>query len=116
MTIPEHGRVGRDIGWLLLKLYVLCLLICALGRAALLIWQHARLQDLSLSQQLMAFVHGLRMDTMAASFLLLPVVAVLCLWPRQMLAPAMARLVRGWMLMGVLLFVFMEAASFPFFC
>lgn len=91
------------------------IVVCAIGRAGLLGWQWSRLQDLSAAQQLMAFVHGLRMDTMAAGFLLLPVVLVLCLWPSGLFAGAVARLTRGWMLLGVLLFVFMEAAAFPFF-
>jgi phosphoglycerol transferase MdoB-like AlkP superfamily enzyme len=106
---------GQQIALLLLKLYGLVVLVCALGRAGLLAWQWHRLQDLSAAQQLMAFVHGLRMDTMAAGFLLLPVALVLCLWPNRFLSGAAARLTRAWMLLGVLLFVFMEAAAFPFF-
>jgi hypothetical protein len=80
MTDTGFRQVGQRMAWLLLKLYALIVLICAVGRAALLVWQHNRLQDLGAGQQLMAFVHGLRMDTMAAGFVLLP--AVLLIFPK----------------------------------
>jgi phosphoglycerol transferase MdoB-like AlkP superfamily enzyme len=108
-------HAARRIGVPLLQLYIAIVAICAVGRGFLLLWQHARVADLSMPQQLMAFVHGLRMDTMAAGFALLPVVLVLCLWPRRFAALAAARLVRGWMVAGVVLFAFMEVVSFPFF-
>jgi phosphoglycerol transferase MdoB-like AlkP superfamily enzyme len=112
---PSAMAAGAAIAVQLLQLYGLVILVCAVGRAGLLAWQWGRLQDLAAAEQLMAFVHGLRMDTMAAGFLLLPVVLVLCLWPSGLFAGAIARLTRGWMVFGVLLFVFMEAASVPFF-
>jgi phosphoglycerol transferase MdoB-like AlkP superfamily enzyme len=108
-------HAARRIGVPLLRLYLAIVAIGATGRAFLLLWQHARVADLSVPQQLLAFVHGLRMDTMAAGFALLPVVLVLCLWPRRLGASAAGRLVRGWMIAGVVLFAFMEVVSFPFF-
>jgi phosphoglycerol transferase MdoB-like AlkP superfamily enzyme len=107
-------QAARAIGAPLLRLYLVIIATCAVGRAALMAWQFNRVQDLSLAQQGMAFVHGLRMDTMAVGFALIPPVLVLCMWPRVATALA-GRVVQVWMAAMVLLFVFIELASFPFF-
>ncbi|MGC3980308.1 MAG: LTA synthase family protein [Steroidobacteraceae bacterium] len=98
----------------LLKVYALWWLVCFAGRLGLFVWQHARLSDLGIAMQGMAFVHGWRMDTIALGYLLVPVVLVLTLMPNAMRRPA-AGLVRGWALLLLLLFTFVEIASFPFF-
>ncbi len=107
-------HTGGQIALLLLKLYGLWLLVCLLGRAALFVWQHSRLGDLSATTQAMAFVYGWRMDTILLSYLLAPVVLVVTLWPRPLPGVA-AWSVRAWALIVLMKLVFIEVASFPFF-
>lgn len=99
---------------MLLKLFGLWLLVCTLGRVVMFAWQHARFAELSGAMQAMAFVQGLRLDTMLFSFLLLPLALLLTLAPSALQRPV-GLLVRGWALATLLLIVFVEIASFPFF-
>jgi phosphoglycerol transferase MdoB-like AlkP superfamily enzyme len=120
-TSPRVGSDARRAG-ASLRLLLGCLLWPAAaalalwftGRSALFIWQHGRLNDLSLPVQAMAFVHGLRMDAILLGFLALPLVLLLCLWPRPW-ARLGAVLCAVWVGGLALLLVFMEIASFPFF-
>jgi phosphoglycerol transferase MdoB-like AlkP superfamily enzyme len=107
-------RTGAQQCLLLLRVYALWLLVCVLGRIGLFAWQHARLGDLAVSMQAMAFVHGWRMDTILLCYLLAPLVLLLTLWPGT-LAGIGAALVRGWVLVALLLMIFVEIATFPFF-
>lgn len=107
-------RSGGQLLQLLLKLYALCLLVCVLGRIGLFARQHARLGDLSAAQQAMAFLAGWRMDTIALSYLLAPLVLVLTLAPVA-LAGIGTALLRSWALLLLLLLIFIEIATFPFF-
>ncbi len=114
-TVPAQlWSVGRQIFVLLLKLYLLWLVVCGVGRLALFVWQHSRLSDLSPGMQAMAFVHGWRMDTIMASYLLVPVVLVVTLLP-GVLQRLAGWAVRAWALSLLLLLAFIEIASFPFF-
>lgn len=107
-------RAGLSIAGVLLRMAWPWLLLCAVGRLGLFAWQWDRLADLSLAQRGMAFVHGLRMDSIVLGFMLLPPALGLTLWP-ALAARWGARLLRGWMLFGILLLAFMEVATFPFF-
>lgn len=107
---------GAAIGRTLLVMYGLWVAVCTLGRAGMLAWQWERLQDLSPGMRWMAFLHGLRLDTMALGFMLLVPALLLTLWPSRGGAAALgARALRGWALLGLLLLVFIEIATFPFF-
>lgn len=114
-SVPSsHLHAGRRLLTLLLKLYLLWLGICTLGRLGMLAWQWPRLTDLSGGMIGMAFVQGLRLDTMLFSFLLLPLAFLLTLSPRAWHRPV-GWLVRAWALLSLLLVTFVECASFPFF-
>ncbi len=89
-------------------------LVTTVGRAALWGWQQGRLEDLASGERWMAFVHGWRMDTIAMSWMLVPVVALLCLAPAREGSPV-AKIVRGYSLCMLLTIVFVEVATFPFF-
>lgn len=98
----------------LLRVYALFACVTTLGRAGLYLWLSERLADIPPAERWMAFVHGLRMDTIAFGYLLaLPCIA-LCLSPsawRQVVAPA----TRGFVLAAVLVLLLVEIATFPFF-
>jgi phosphoglycerol transferase MdoB-like AlkP superfamily enzyme len=98
----------------LLRVYLLALSVTTLGRLALFCWQHGRLDDIPLHEQLLAFVHGLRMDTIALSYLLIVPALALCLVPSAWGRVA-ARGLRVYVLLALVVLVFLEIATFPFF-
>ena len=59
-------------------------------------------------------MHGWRMDTIMLCYLLAPTVLLITLWP-GLLQRSAAWLLRGWLLLVLLLLMFVEIASFPFF-
>lgn len=113
------GATGLTLVSALLRLYLAFMLVCSLGRAALMAWQWERLADLSVGQRLMALVHGWRLDTMTVGFLLIAPLLFLCLAPASEASSSSRRRVESglaaWALGGVLLLAFMELATFPFF-
>ena len=63
-TLPRFSagcmaRIVSELARIALPWYA----VCTAGRAVLWVWQHDRLVNLDLGTQWMAFVHGLRMDT-----------------------------------------------------
>lgn len=104
----------RDVATVLLRVALPWYAVCTLGRVGLWLWQHDRLADLSAEARWMAFAHGLRMDTIAVGYLLVLPVLVTCLAPVA-LARTGALALRAWALGFLLLLVFLEVASFPFF-
>jgi phosphoglycerol transferase MdoB-like AlkP superfamily enzyme len=113
-TSAQPLLTGRRIAAVVLQLYGLWLLVCVLGRLALFIWQHSRLNDISVATQSMAFVNGWRMDTIMLCYLLVPVVLFITLWPRG-LSQQIALVLRSLALLILALLIFVEIASFPFF-
>jgi phosphoglycerol transferase MdoB-like AlkP superfamily enzyme len=107
-------RTGGQQGLLLLRVYGLWLLVCVLGRCALFAWQHARLDDLAPATQALAFVAGWRMDTILLCYLLVPLALLITLAP-AFVGGIAAQLLRGWVLLVLLLLIFIEIATFPFF-
>lgn len=99
---------------LLVKLAVAVLVVTTAGRLALMAWQWPRLTDLAPGVRLMALLHGLRMDLILVSLLLGLPLLLLALAPRR-LGPLAAGLVRAWALGVLMLVVFVEIATFPFF-
>jgi phosphoglycerol transferase MdoB-like AlkP superfamily enzyme len=113
-TIDGPVASGRELVLLLAKLGGALLLVCTLGRLALMTWQWTRLEDLSPASRLLALLHGLRMDTILVSVALLPPLLLLTLLPRP-LGAAAALATRAWALAVLMLVVFVEIATFPFF-
>jgi len=105
---------GRQLVALLARLGGALLLVCALGRLALMAWQWQRMAELSPGMRLMALLHGLRMDLILVSLALVPPLVLLALSPRP-LARLAAAAARAWALGALLLVVFVEIATFPFF-
>ena len=107
-------NTGVRLFKLLFGLLLLLLLVGTLGRLALLAWQWDRLADLSPTMRWSSLLHGLRMDLILSSFVLLPLAFLLTLAPAW-LGGISAWLLRGWALIALMLVVFVEIATFPFF-
>ena len=103
---------GHRLMLLLLKPALALLALATLGRLALLAWQWPRLHDLPLDQRLLALLHGLRMDLILVSLLLLLPAVLLTLAPRVGGALT-ARLVRAWALVALSLGDAARIASRP---
>ena len=96
----------------LLRWYAVLMLLFTAGRAVLFAVFLERLEDSDTSIWLV-FLHGLHMDTIAASLLLLAPALLLHLTPRR-LAPAAQALLRAYFLLVLLAAVYMENATLPF--
>lgn len=105
---------GRGVLSTLARIYLLFALVTTTGRLALFVWLRARLEDIPTSEAVMAFVHGLRMDTIAFGYLLVLPCVVACLTPCAW-RRVTSRVLRVYVLGALLLLVFLELATFPFF-
>ncbi len=111
-SVPAVSK--RGVLSTLARIGLVFLLVTTIGRLALFVWLNERLADIPTSEALAAFLHGLRMDMIAFGYLLAPPCLVLCLTPsawRRVTAPAL----RAYVLGALLLLVFLELATFPFF-
>lgn len=113
-SIPGFAGSGRQLAGLLARLGGALLLVCALGRLGLMAWQWQRMAEIPPGLRLMALLHGLRMDLILVSFALVPPLLLLALAPRP-LGRLAAIGARAWALVALLLVVFVEIATFPFF-
>ncbi|MEY2747612.1 MAG: hypothetical protein RL112_2654 [Planctomycetota bacterium] len=111
---PSTLATGKSVAGLIARIALPLYAACLAGRAILLAWQWDRLADLDAQDRLMAFVHGLRMDTIAVGWLLSVPVLVAALSPARFAASG-AKILRWWSLASLALVVFVEVATFPFF-
>lgn len=98
----------------LFKSYFTFIVLFFIGRLIMFGWNFHRLADLSWGQRLLAFVHGGRMDTIATCAILAIPALLLALTPHSW-AGGLAKVVSVYLMAWLLLFVFMECATFPFF-
>ena len=96
----------------LLRWYLIFILVFTAGRVVLVALYFDRLVG-DAGAVWPVFLHGLRMDTIAASLLLLPPALLLHLTPRPLAAFSSA-LLRAWFFVALLVVVYMENATLPF--
>jgi len=97
----------------LLKIYLLFIALFFAGRLGLYLLYFDRLGDMTLAHSLLAFVYGLKLDTMATSIILVIPALILALSPRA-LARLSSKFLSGYVLAFFLLALFVENATFPF--
>ncbi|MFC2073692.1 LTA synthase family protein [Campylobacterota bacterium] len=97
----------------LFKYYLYLILILFVGRLGLFLLYSDRFLEDDINY-MMSFVHGLRMDTIAVSYLLIIPVLFLSLSPK-VLASSVDKIMRGYFFVVILILVYMENATFPFF-
>lgn len=114
MTFTSSLSAARSVTALLLRVVLPWYLVCTLGRIGLFLWQHDRLGDLDVGTRWMAFAHGVRMDTIALCFLLVPAALVASFAPAQF-ARVHSIALRAWAFAVLLMLLFVEIATFPFF-
>jgi len=90
--------------------FITTLLITTLSRMGLMLWQGGRFEDLH--AVLTVLVYGLRIDLSAICYWLFPAVLACVVTPGGGRAYGVfSRLLRVWLVVGVVLFAFMEAAT-----
>jgi len=97
----------------LFKYYFYLIFILFLGRLALFIVYFDRFVNDDVNY-MMSFAYGLRMDTMAVSYLLIIPLILLSFSPK-ILASVVDKVLRFYFLVVIGLIVYMENATFPFF-
>jgi phosphoglycerol transferase MdoB-like AlkP superfamily enzyme len=97
----------------LFKIYLLFILLFFIGRLALYGLYFDRLDDISFTESLMAFLYGLKLDTMTTAIILIIPTILLSFTP-QMLAKYVAYFLNGFVLVFLLLALYIENATFPF--
>lgn len=97
----------------LFKIYLLFITLFFLGRAGLYALYCRRLDDLSLSQSLLSFAYGLKLDTMATSFILIIPALLYSLTP-QIIARFGALVIKAYVLIFLVIALYVENATFPF--
>lgn len=97
----------------LFKHYFYLVVLFLFGRLFLFIWQFDRFSTVNESYYL-SFVYGLKMDTILILFLLIPLLLLLTLAPK-FLSKFVDRLLTYYYLIVLMLAVYIESATFPFF-
>lgn len=98
----------------ILRTYLLFVAIIFVFRALLYGIYFDRLNDISIGHSLLAFIYGLRMDTIAVSIVLIIPAIVLAVTPKS-LSKIGAKFLKYYFLAWLLIFVFIENATIPFF-
>ncbi|MBE0496481.1 MAG: sulfatase-like hydrolase/transferase [Campylobacterales bacterium] len=98
----------------LIKTYLLFFFIFFSGRVVLYGLYAERFEEITLFESLLTFVYGLRLDTIAISCLLVLPVLLLALTPKRG-EVVVSKLLSTYVLVCLLLLIFIENATFPFF-
>ena len=101
-----------DIIKQLLKHYFYLILVFSIGRLSLFVWQFDRFSHTP--DYWLTFVYGIKMDTILALMLLVPLLFLLTLAPK-VLAKFVDKLLNYYFLIVLMLVIFIESATFPFF-
>ncbi len=98
----------------LLKVYILFIALFFIGRACFYIIYFNRFDDISFEESLLTFIYGLRMDTIAISIILVIPTIFLALSPK-IFSKYISKFLNFYILAFLVLALFIECASFPFF-
>lgn len=98
----------------LLKVYILFITIFFIGRVFFYLIYFDRLNDISISQSLLTFIYGLRMDTIIISIILIIPTICLTIFKKEF-SKIISKFLNFYILVFIVIAIFIESASFPFF-
>ena len=98
----------------LIKVYFIFVAVFFVGRLFFYLLNMERFDDISFYESILTFIYGLRMDTIVVSMILAIPTAALCLSPK-IFSKFISKLLNIYILSFLILAVFIECASFPFF-
>ena len=98
----------------LIKVYFVFVAVFFVGRLFFYLLNMERFDDISFYESILTFIYGLRMDTIIISIMLAIPTLALCLSPK-IFYKFISKLLNIYILSFLILAVFIECASFPFF-
>lgn len=98
----------------LIKVYFVFVAVFFVGRLFFYLLNMERFDDISFYESILTFIYGLRMDTIIISIMLAIPTLALCLSPK-IFSKFISKLLNIYILSFLILAVFIECASFPFF-
>src|SRR5574344_1809554 len=98
----------------LIKVYFVFVTVFFVGRLFFYLLHMERFNDISFSESMLTFIYGLRMDTIVVSIILAIPTLALSLSPK-IFSKFISKLLNIYILSFLILAVFIECASFPFF-
>ncbi len=98
----------------LLKVYAVFVAIFFIGRVFFYLTYFDRLSDISPNESLLTFIFGLRMDTIVISIILVIPAIFLTLTPK-IFSKFISKFLYFYILLFIVIALFIESASFPFF-
>ena len=98
----------------LIKVYFIFVAVFFVGRLFFYLLNMERFDDISFYESILTFIYGLRMDTIVVSMILAIPSLAFCLLPK-IFSKFISKLLNVYILSFLILAVFIECASFPFF-
>ena len=98
----------------LIKVYFVFVAVFFVGRLFFYLLNMERFDDISFYESILTFIYGLRMDTIVVSMILAIPSLAFCLLPK-IFSKFISKLLNVYILSFLILAVFIECASFPFF-
>ncbi|MDN5097753.1 LTA synthase family protein [Aliarcobacter butzleri] len=98
----------------LFKVYLLFVTLFLIGRFFFYLLYFERFNDISLSESLLTFIYGLRMDTIVICIILIIPTIFLAITPK-IFSNFISKFLNIYILFFVVIALFIECASFPFF-
>lgn len=98
----------------LIKVYFIFVAVFFVGRLFFYLLNMERFDDISFYESILTFIYGLRMDTIVVSMILAIPALAFCLLPK-IFSKFISKLLNVYILSFLILAVFIECASFPFF-
>lgn len=98
----------------LFKVYLLFVALFLIGRFFFYLLYFERFNDISLSESLLTFIYGLRMDTIVICIILIIPTIFLAITPK-IFSNFISKFLNIYILFFVVIALFIECASFPFF-
>ena len=98
----------------LLKSYLLLISILFIGRLFLYLFFFDRFLEINLSESLLTFLYGIRMDSMLVGIILSPIIICITLIPKYF-EKTFSKILYFYIFCWMLILIFIENATFPFF-
>lgn len=98
----------------LLKSYLLLVSILFIGRLFLYLFFFDRFLEIDLSESLLTFIYGIRMDSMLIGIILSPIIICITLIPKYF-EKTISRILYFYLFFWMMFLIFIENATFPFF-
>ena len=98
----------------LIKSYLLLVSILFIGRLFLYLFFFDRFLDINLTESLLSFFYGIRMDSILIGIILTPIIISITLVPKYF-KKTISKILYFYLFFWMIFLIFIENATFPFF-